>query len=77
MFKHRILLPKGTFKLAKLMDVTTYFISVVKQKMQYKVIMERQNDLSEDKLTASFAKYMERVTQDNPFQFFHFYDFFN
>ena len=76
MFSKNILLPKGTFKLAKLMEVPTYFISAVKVKNKYKIIIERQSDLSEKALISSFTKYMERVIKINPFQFFHFYDFF-
>ncbi len=76
MFEHDILLPKGTFKLAKLMDVPTYFISAVKLGKYYKIYLEQQNDLSQKALSDAFAQYMEKVVKINPFQFFNFYDFF-
>lgn len=76
LFSHKIYLPKGTFKLAKLMDVPTYFISAVKIGNQYKIIFEKQNTLSEKDLINSYTKFLEKVIKINPFQFFHFYDFF-
>lgn len=77
LFNREILFPKGTFKLANLMDVPTYFISALKIKNKYMIIMESQKDLSEKVLSKNFAKFMERVIKINPFQFFQFYDFFN
>ena len=77
MFNKDIFLPKGTFKLAKLMDAPTYFISVIKKEGKYRIYMERQNDLSEQNITRNFIKFMERIIKINPFQFFNFYDFFN
>ena len=76
LFTRKIYLPKGTFKLAKLMKVPTYFISAVKQGNEYKVILEKQNNLEEKELAMSYVKFMERAIKLNPFQFFHFYDFF-
>lgn len=75
-FGHKIFLPKGTFRLAKLMDVTTYFISAIKTDTGYKILLEKQIDLTEKELTKSYAKFLERVIKMNPLQFFHFYDFF-
>ncbi len=77
MFNREILLPIGTYKLAKLMDVPTYFISAINCKGKYKIILERQNDLSQKVLTESFVKFMEKAIKINPYQFFNFYDFFN
>lgn len=76
LFEQRIKLPKGTFKLAQLMDVPTYFISAVKCDNQYKIYLEKQTSLSEPELTNAYVKFMERIILINPFQFFHFYDFF-
>ena len=77
LFSHKIYLPKGTFKLAKLMNVPTYFISAIKIGNKYKVLLKKQQDLSEFELISSFTKFMEQSIYVNPFQFFHFYDFFN
>ena len=76
LFSHSIHLPEGTFKLAKLMDVPTYLISAIKIRDKYKIILERQNSLTEKELASSCTKFMEQVIKYNPFQFFHFYDFF-
>ena len=77
LFAHKIYLPKGTFKLAKLMDVPTYFISAIKTDKNYKILLEKQFNLTEKNLTNSYVKFLEHSISVNPFQFFHFYDFFN
>jgi len=77
LFNQKILLPKGVFKFAKLMDTITYFISVVNVKGEYRVILDKVEDLSQKAIVEKYTKYMERVIKINPFQFFHFYDFFN
>ena len=59
------------------MNTITYFISVVKVKDEYKVILDKVEDLSKKAIIEKYTKYMERVIKINPFQFFHFYDFFN
>lgn len=76
LFSHKIKLPKGTFRLAKLMNVPTYFISAVNIDGKYKIIFEKQDDLTEKSITLSYTKFMERIILLNPYQFFHFYDFF-
>ncbi|MBR6098602.1 hypothetical protein IKP85_02535 [bacterium] len=77
LFSKDILLPKGTFKLAKLMDVPVYYISAVKIGKQYKIYLEKQNSLNEKDMITSYTNYLEKIILKNPFQFFHFYDFFN
>lgn len=77
MFSHGILLPIGTFKLANLMEVPTYFITAVKCGRQYKIYLEKQTCLLQTELINSFIKYLEKIILKYPFQFFHFYDFFN
>jgi len=76
LFSHDVLLPEGTFKLAKLMDVPTYFISAVKIGKQYKIYSEKQNITSEKELVNSYTKFLQKVILSNPFQFYNFYDFF-
>ena len=75
-FSKRILLPKGAFILAKLMNVPTYFISVVKTKEKYKIFVEKQIAADEKILAQNYARFMEKMIEISPLQFFHFYDFF-
>ena len=77
LFSRRINLPVGTFKLAKLMEVPTYFVSALKQNGKYCVYLEKQKNIKEKELTVSYTNFLERVIKINPFQFFHFYDFFD
>lgn len=76
LFSHRIYLPKGTFKLAKLMNVPTYFISVVKIDKKYKILLQKQSVLKEKEVIKSYTNFLEKSIKYAPFQFFHFYDFF-
>ena len=75
-FSHKVLLPKGTFKMAELMDVPTYFITALKFGKQYKIFLERQENLSSKTLAIKFSKYLEKMILKKPYQFYHFYDFF-
>lgn len=75
-FEQDISLPVGSFKLAKLMEVPTYLISALRFGKKYKVFIEKQEDLSTKVLSDNFIKFMEKMTLKNPYQFFHFYDFF-
>lgn len=77
LFGHTILLPKGTFKLAKLMEVPTYYISVIKHKSKYKIVIQKQETLSEKEQIASYTQFLENMIRQYPFQCYHFYDFFN
>ena len=76
LFDQKIFLPKGAFRLAKLMKVPTYFISVIYNNNHYEVYFELQENLEEEKLYSSYVKFLEESIKINPFQFFHFYDFF-
>ena len=76
LFSRTIKLPQGTYKLAELMDVPTYFISAIKIHTQYKIFLKKQENLTEKELAASFAAFLEKGIKINPFQFFHFYKFF-
>lgn len=75
-FSHKVLLPKGTFKMAELMEVPTYFITALKFGKSYKIFLEKQNNLSQKEMANAFAKYIEKMIQTKPYQFYHFYDFF-
>jgi len=77
LFSKTINLPKGTFKLAKLMDTSTYFISAIKIDGKYNIFLEKQTDLKEENLIERYTEFMEKMIKISPLQFFHFYDFFN
>lgn len=74
LFGHKISLPKGTFKLAKLMDVPIYFISAVKNKNKYKIYFQKE-EYSEN-IAQNYVRFLEKMTKIAPCQFYHFYDFF-
>ena len=74
MFKQKINLPFGTFHLAKLLEVPVYFISAIKQKNDKYVIYIKKNE--EKDIAENYVKFIEDITINNPFQFYHFYDFF-
>ncbi len=77
MFNHKVYLPKGTYKLAKLMQVPTYLISAVKINGEYRIYLEKQSVLKEKELMQANIHFMEKMIKIAPFQFFHFYDFFS
>ena len=77
LFNKKIYLPKGAFKLAKLMEVPVYFISAIKNNKEYTIYLEKQTDTTENDLTKNFTKFLERMILINPLQFFHFYKFYN
>lgn len=76
LFSHKIFLPEGSFKLAKLMDVPTYFISVLKVGKYYKIYSQKENIYSEKELVKLYAQYLKKIILIDPFQFYNFYDFF-
>ncbi|MBO6087858.1 methyltransferase domain-containing protein [bacterium] len=77
LFGHTILLPKGTFKLVQLMEVPTYYISVIKNKSEYEIVIQKQETLSEKELITSYTQFLEGMIVKVPFQCYQFYDFFN
>ena len=77
LFGHKIFLPKGAFKLTELMNVQTYFVSVVKIGKKYKIYYEKQVNLNSRHLIKQYTRFLEKMVFITPFQFFHFYDFFN
>ena len=77
LFDKKIYLPKGAFKLAKLMEVPVYFISAIKKDTKYTIYLEKQTDITENTLTDNFTLFLKKMILLNPLQFFHFYRFFN
>ncbi|MBQ3641331.1 hypothetical protein II906_05345 [bacterium] len=76
MYNHKLYLPKGTYKLAKLMEAPVYFISAIKEKNKYKIYIEKQKVLSEKELADNNIIFMKKMAEIAPLQFYHFYDFF-
>ncbi len=72
----KIYLPQGTFRLAKILNAHTYFISCLQNKKEYAVYVEEQTDLNEENLYLNFTGFLERMTLTAPYQFYHFYDIF-
>ena len=72
----RIHLPVGTFKLAEILNYKTYFISCIRNKHKYDVYLEEQSDNSANVLQKNFTKFLEKMVQIAPYQFYHFYDIF-
>lgn len=77
LFSKDVYLPKGAYKLAKLMEVPTYFVSAIRDGKTYKVYLEKQNSLNTKDLVDAYVKNFEKIILENPLQFYHFYDFFS
>lgn len=75
MFEHKISLPKGAFKLAQLMEVPIYFICAIKKQGKYKIYIQKE-EFSEN-IAQNYTKFLEKITLVAPYQFYHFYDFFD
>ena len=79
---HKVEFPLGTFKLAQMMNVSTYFVSAIKIKNdKYSVHMKKFNFRETKKETLKamqqeFIAFLEDKTRLAPYQFYHFYDMF-
>lgn len=74
----KIHLPKGTFKLAELTEAPVFFLISVKIKNKYKLIVkEFENyDKCSKNMAIEYAQFLSDMASIYPFQFYHFYDFF-
>lgn len=74
MFDKKVKLPKGTFRLAQLLEVPVYFIAALKNKnTKYKIYVKK---LDTNNLCENYVKFLEQIIKQNPYQFYQFYDFF-
>ncbi len=80
----KVKFPLGTFKFALLTEVPIYFVSCLKtRKNFYKIILNKPAITYKNKkkdlliLQNDFVKFLENITVQYPFQFYHFYDLFN
>ncbi len=71
----KVFFPKGIFRLSKMLDVETYFISCTKTKKGYKIYSDKVTDFNN--AIDDFAQFCEKLTLMFPYQFFQFYDIFN
>ncbi len=72
---NKILLPQGTFKLAKILNYNTYFISALNAKKGYDIYLKSIN--SQDKnIVEEYTNFLEKMIKIAPYQFYHFYDIF-
>lgn len=75
--------PIGAFKFGMLMGAPIYFIACTKEKhdkyaihiQKFEFIGKRKEKLEE--LEQQYVKFLEKLTSKYPYQFYHFYDFFN
>lgn len=79
---HKVQLPLGTFKFAHMMECPIYFVCALNNKGdRYKIYLNKFNcngtkQEAVHSMQAEYAKFLEKLTLTYPFQFFHFYDFF-
>ena len=79
---HKVEFPLGTFKLAQMMKVSTYFVSAIKIKNDKYSIHMKKFQFRETKketleaMQQEFVTFLEEKTKLAPYQFYHFYDMF-
>ena len=76
LFNKKILLPEGSYKLARIFKKQIYFLTCIKEKGCYKVYFEDNSNKTEEELRTNFTAFMEKMTKIAPYQFYHFYDMF-
>lgn len=74
----KIDLPKGTFKLAELIEAPVFFVIAVKIKNKYKFVVKKFENYEKcsKNMASDFSKFIAEWSSKYPFQFYHFYDFF-
>lgn len=70
----KVTLPYGVFRLAQKFNSPVYFVSCLKERGKYKIFLE--NAPKNDKIVLEWTSFMEKMILKQPFQFYHFYDFF-
>ncbi len=82
LFGRTVEFPIGTFRLAQMMDVQTYFITALKSANDKYVIHLQKMSLEGEKrkvvkmLQEEYLRFIEEKTLLEPLQFYHFYDLF-
>ena len=71
-------IPIGVFKIAQLMKSDIYFVSCIKEKEKYKVYLEKPSDYKNlNTIIQEYLDFTEKMILTAPYQFYHFYDYFN
>lgn len=76
-----IQIPSGTFKFAYMMESPIYFICALKEQEKYRIYLKKfefQGNKQETiiRMQNEYLEFIEQLVRKYPFQFFHFYDFF-
>ncbi len=74
--RRKVDFPYGTFKLAELLDAPVFFVSCLKQFKGYEMSVVQFPINGAKKMAAAFADFVSELALKCPFQFYHFYDFF-
>lgn len=77
--------PAGTFKFAQLCEQEVFFISAIKEKNDmYKIYLQNfkaeehfSKNQNLEKMQTEYTKFLEKITETAPLQFYHFYDIFD
>ncbi|MBQ9245126.1 hypothetical protein IJ182_02535 [bacterium] len=70
--------PIGVFKIAQILKSDIYFITCLKEGNKYKVYLKNPSDCNNiDDIINEFTIFTEDMIQKAPYQFYHFYDYFN
>ena len=77
LFGHKVDFPIGSFKIVQLMEVPVYFVIAIKSKGDtYTIHLQKHNLTTLEDMEQAYVKFLERITLQNPLQFYHFYDLF-
>lgn len=81
LFGHKVLFPVGTFKFAYMMECPVYFVCAVREKENYRIylkkfVSEAQKAVAIKEMQKDYVSFLEKIAQNYPFQFYHFYDLF-
>lgn len=68
--------PLGTFKLAELLELQVFFISCLKSKIGYDMIVKRAKNTSSKQMAVEFSDFVTEQIKQAHFQFYHFCEFF-
>ena len=68
--------PLGTFKLAELLELPVFFISCLKSKIGYDMIVKRAKNASSKQMAVEFSDFVTEQIKQAHFQFYHFCEFF-
>lgn len=68
--------PLGTFKLAELLESPVFYLSCLKSKIGYDMIVKIAKNTSAKQMAVEFSDFVTEQINQAPFQFYHFCEFF-